>query len=240
MSEENKESIIELFNVSIKLRRKKGLLRHEYFWVIKDISFNIYNGETLGIIGRNGAGKSTLLSLLSGIISPDLGKIYYAKKDFSASLLSLQLGFVGQLTGRANIILGGLMLGMSRSEVNEKSADIIKFSELGTFIDQPFYTYSSGMRARLGFSIAIYANPDLILVDEVLGVGDLGFREKTSKVINNMMSSGKTVVLVSHNINLIKEHCNRVIWLENGSIRAIGLASGILPDYESHFKPQVT
>lgn len=232
----NKECLVELFNVGIKLRQKKGLLRHEYFWAIKNISFKILIGETLGIIGSNGAGKSTLLSLLSGIISPDLGQIYYGKKDFSASLLSLNLGFVGQLTGRENIFLGGLLLGMSRSEVNEKTEDIIKFSDLGPFIDKPFYTYSSGMRARLGFSVAIYSNPDLILVDEVLGVGDLGFREKASKAITNLMLSEKTVVLVSHNINIVREHCNRVVWLENGSIRAIGLSSNILPDYENYFK----
>ena len=229
-------TILELNNIGVRYRRKKNFFSHEYFWAISNISLEIYNGETLGVIGRNGAGKSTLLSLLSGIIAPDSGTIQYMKNGFTASLLSLQPGFVGQLSGRSNILLGGLLLGMERRQINEILDEIISFSELGSFIDQPFYTYSSGMRARLGFSLAIHANPDIILVDEVLGVGDIGFREKTSNVIRNFMSSQKTVVLVSHNINVIREHCNRVVWLENGQVRTCGSPDTILSEYEKHFK----
>lgn len=147
------------------------------FWALKDISFDIFHGETLGVIGRNGVGKSTLLCLIAGIIDPDMGTVFRAE-NCHASLLSLQVGFVPQLTGRENAVLSGILLGMHRETIESRMEEIIAFSELDEFIDQPIYTYSTGMRARLGFSVAFQTDPDILLVDEVLGVGDADFREK--------------------------------------------------------------
>ena len=150
-------------------RRQRGIFG-EKFWALKDVSFELYQGETLGILGRNGAGKSTLMRLMSGIIKPDQGELINHHNS-TASLLSLQLGFMGYLSGRENAILSGMLMGLTRREIEAKMDAIIDFSELGEFIDQPISTYSSGMSARLGFSVAFQTDPDILLVDEVMGVG---------------------------------------------------------------------
>ena len=168
---------ISIENIGVAYRRKIGFFRQEKFWAINDVSFNVYHGETLGVIGRNGAGKSSLLRVLAGIVNPDKGKV--VNYGVTASLLSLQVGFVNHLTGRENAILSGMMLGLTKSEVKNRIDDIREYSDLGEFFDQPVKSYSSGMRARLGFSIAIYVDPDIILLDEVLGVGDMEFNEKS-------------------------------------------------------------
>ena len=163
------QKILQLDNVGISYNRRSGFFGGDAFWALKDVSLSIYQGETLGIIGRNGAGKSTLLQLLAGIIKPNRGQ-FHTHIDYRASLLALQLGFIPYLSGRDNAVLSGMLMGMRRKEVEAKLQDIIDFAELGEFIDQPVITYSSGMSARLGFSVAYYADPDILLIDEVLGV----------------------------------------------------------------------
>jgi lipopolysaccharide transport system ATP-binding protein len=166
-----KQLAISVEKIGVAYRRKSGFFRQEKFWALNDVSFNVYHGETLGIVGRNGAGKSSLLRVLAGIINPDRGKI--VNHGVTASLLSLQVGFVNHLTGRENAILSGMMLGLQKKEVISLMYDIHEYSDIGDFFDQPVKSYSSGMRSRLGFSIAIHVNPYVILLDEVLGVGDI-------------------------------------------------------------------
>ena len=213
---------------------RAGFFRQEKFWAINDVSFNVYHGETLGVIGRNGAGKSSLLRVLAGIVNPDIGKV--VNHGVTASLLSLQVGFVNHLTGRENAILSGMMLGLSKGEVIKRMDDIREYSDIGDFFDQPVNNYSSGMRARLGFSIAIYVNPDVILLDEVLGVGDIEFREKSTATIKGIMKSDKTVVLVSHNGSVIKQLCDRVVWIDDMKTKMVGEPDEVVSSYEESIK----
>lgn len=207
---------------------------NEYYWPLKQISFDVYRGETLGIIGKNGAGKSSLLRLLAGIFKPDKGEIInYGVK---INLLTLQLGFVNELTGRQNIFLSGSLMGLRKKHIIQNLDKIITFSELETFIDQPLSMYSTGMRARLGFSIALYNTADVILLDEVLGVGDHQFMEKSKNAMDEFIRSQRTVVLVSHNPATIKDLCDRVIWIENGVVVSIGHPAEILPQYHADNK----
>ncbi len=208
---------ISVKNVGVAYQRRVGFFRKEKFWALNDVSFDVFHGETLGVIGRNGAGKSTLLRLIAGIISPDKGKI--TNYNVSASLLSLQAGFIQHLTGRENSILSGMMLGLSKNEVLAQIDNIRAYADIGDFFDQPVHTYSAGMRARLGFSVAVYTDSDVILLDEVLGVGDQDFREKSQKTMQETINSDKTIVLVSHNTKLIEDVCDRVIWVKNGTIQ---------------------
>lgn len=225
---------ISVENVGVAYRRKAGFFQQEKFWAIKDVSFDVYHGETLGVIGRNGAGKSSLLRVLAGIVNPDKGKV--VNHGVTASLLSLQVGFVNHLTGRENAVLSGMMLGLKKHEVLERIDDIREYSDLGEFFDQPVKSYSSGMRARLGFSIAIYVDPDVILLDEVLGVGDIEFNEKSCGTIKSIMKSDKTVVLVSHNSDMIRRLCDRVVWIENMTTRMEGDPNKVVWAYEERMK----
>lgn len=224
--------ILQLDNVGISYKRKGGFLglNGDAFWALKDISLSIYQGETLGIIGRNGAGKSTLLQLLAGILRPDRGTLH-KMIEHKASLLALQLGFIPYLSGRENAILSGMLMGMSRKEVENKLQNIIEFSELGDFIDQPVITYSSGMSARLGFSVAHYADPDILLVDEVLGVGDAEFALKSTAAMYEKMQSNKTVVFVSHQTSLVQNLCTRLVWVEEGRTILEGEPEKVLGAY---------
>lgn len=190
------------------------------FWVLQDITFDLYPGETLGVIGRNAAGKSTLLRLLAGILKHDRGAL--VSRARSVALLSLQAGFVPYLTGRQNAILNGILLGLRRAEVEARMPAIIDFSELGPFIDQPLSTYSAGMRARLGFAVAYQVDPDILLIDETLGVGDEEFKAKSTRAMHERIRSDKTIVLVSHVPGTIRELCDRAIWIEAGVTRAQG------------------
>lgn len=223
--------VLQLKHVGISYDRRHGIFQRTKFWALKDISLTLYHGETLGVIGRNGAGKSTLLRLLAGILAPDTGTI--ERHGCRASLLSLQAGFLPALTGRENTILGGVILGLTRQEIRKKMDKIVAFSELEDAIDEPFHTYSAGMRARLGFSIAIQADPDILLVDEVLGVGDLEFQKKSSAAIRERMKSNKTVVLVSHNVEMARKLCDRFVWIANGKTHAEGSADEVLEAYKS-------
>lgn len=179
MTNNNSTPVINLENVGYYFQKRKGFFSKEKFWALKQITFTLHKGESLGIIGRNGAGKSTLLKLLSGIISPDRGILH--NFGFTASLLSLQAGFLPYLTGRENTLLNGMILGINKRTILNQMDQIHAFSGLNTFFDQPIKSYSSGMKARLGFSIAFQLDPDIFLLDEVLGVGDETFREKSSK-----------------------------------------------------------
>jgi lipopolysaccharide transport system ATP-binding protein len=205
------------------------MFRWAQYWALKDISLDLYHGETLGIIGRNGVGKSTLLRVLSGIIVPDRGRV--ANVGISASLLSLQVGFIPQLTGRENAVLSGMLMGLHRREVEEKMDAIIEFSELGSFFDQPVRSYSVGMRARLGFSVAIQTDPDVLLIDETLGVGDAAFQKKSSEAMREKIRSNKTVVLASHMTQTVRDLCDRVVWIENGTARLEGNTEAVVSAY---------
>lgn len=223
------EALISLQNVSMSYSIRAGMFRWSKYTPLNDISFDLHRGETVGIIGRNGAGKSTLLRLIAGIIEPDAGRI--VNHGARTSLLSLGVGFVPHLTGRQNAMLSGMLLGLHRDEIAQKMDAIIEFTDLGEFIDQPLRTYSSGMRARLGFSVAIQVDPDVLLIDEVLGVGDEEFRKKSTAEMKRLIKSDKTVVLVSHALPVVKELCDRLVWIENGFVKGAGETEAILKLY---------
>jgi ABC-type polysaccharide/polyol phosphate transport system ATPase subunit len=190
------------------------------FTVLRDFNLLVFPGETVGIIGRNGSGKSTLLKLMAGIFRAANGSIRV--RGHVASLIELGAGFHPELTGRENIELNGLLLGLSRQEIERRESGIIEFAELGDFIDAPVKQYSSGMYMRLGFSIAVEVDPDVLLVDEILAVGDAYFREKCLARIAGFRERGKTIVVVSHDTGLIEQLCDRVLWIEGGGIAADG------------------
>ena len=228
---------ISIKNIGVAYRRKSVYFRQKKYWALKDVSFDVYHGETLGVVGRNGAGKSSLLRVLAGIVNPDKGRVI--NYGVSVSLLSLQVGFVNNLTGRENAILSGMMLGLSKAEVLKRIDDIREYSDIGDFFDQPVSSYSSGMSARLGFSVAINVDPDVILLDEVLGVGDIDFREKSSKTIKNIIKSDKTVVLVSHNAAMVKHLCDRVIWVDDMRTKMEGAPDKVVSCYEESIKSRL-
>jgi len=211
------EILISLQNVSLSYTVRAGMFKWSKYMPLSDISFDLHRGETVGIIGRNGAGKSTLLRLIAGILEPDRGQII--NHGARVSLLSLGVGFVPHLSGKQNAMLSGMLLGLRRQEIARRMEAIIEFSGLGHFINQPLHTYSSGMRARLGFSVAIQVDPDVLLIDEVLGVGDEEFRTKSTSEMKRLIKSDKTVVLVSHSLPTVKELCDRAVWIEEGSVK---------------------
>jgi lipopolysaccharide transport system ATP-binding protein len=223
--------ILSLHNVGLYYSYRKRIFGRRKFWALKDISFSLFSGETLGIVGKNGVGKSTLLRILAGILTPDKGELLIHKENLRISLISLQAGFVPTISGRENVILSGMLLGSSKKDILSKMDQIIEFSELIDFIDEPVKTYSTGMRARLGFSVAFYSEPDVILLDEVLGVGDLDFRQKSTEAMKKRIKSKKTVVLVSHNSRLLEEVCDRIVWIEDGQSRVQGNVTEVLKQY---------
>lgn len=212
-----KELIYSLRNVGLCYQRSAVVpwKKNAKFWALNDVNMDIYSGETVGIIGKNGAGKSTLLRLLAGITKPDRGQIH-KRKGITATLLTLGAGFEIRLTGRQNAELSGMLLGMSRADMRSRMDAIIELAELGEFIDEPVYTYSAGMRARLGFAVAYNIDTDVILLDELLAPGDQAFREKASKLIKEKIKSDYTVIMVMHSMPIIRELCDRVIQIEHG------------------------
>jgi lipopolysaccharide transport system ATP-binding protein len=224
------EKIIEFDNVAVRYKVKNSPFNREVYWALKDISFDLRRGETLGVVGKNGAGKSTLMKLLAGIIDPNRGRIRKAR-ELDVLLLSIQVGFMPHLSGRENAIVSGLLLGMRRRDVERAMAQIIEFSGLEQHIDRPVYMYSTGMKARLGFAVAQQVSPDVLLIDEVIGVGDEDFRKKSLAAVLNRVESGQTTVLVSHNPSAIKAYCDRVLWIENGATLKIGETQEILAEY---------
>lgn len=215
-----KEYVVQL------LRRK---IKYEEFWALKNVSFEVERGEVVGIIGHNGAGKSTLLKVISGILKPTGGSLEVHGNV--VPMLELGSGFDHDLTGRENIFLNGSILGYSEKYLKEKYEQIVEFSELGKFIDVPIRNYSSGMLMRLAFSIATVVQPEILIVDEILAVGDAAFQEKSKARMLELMSGGTTVLFVSHSLEQIREMCDRVIWLEHGQIKAIGATKEICDAY---------
>ena len=208
---------------------KQNKKRKEKVRVLEDITFNVYKGDRIGILGFNGAGKSTLLKILAGIYEPTHGKIIINGKV--APLLELGAGFDKNYTGKNNIYLNGAFLSMDEKFINEKYDEILEFSELGEYINYPVKNYSSGMRAKLGFSIATLVDPDILIIDEILSVGDIKFRKKSSEKLRSMMKSGVTVLLVSHSISQIRDICDKCIWIENGHLIMEGEANEVCDAY---------
>lgn len=210
------QCIASVQSIGLAYHQHGGLpWKRNIYWAIEDVTFDIQRGETIGIIGRNGAGKSSLLRLISGIMDPDRGTIE-RMPQMRATMLSYGAGFEPRLTGQQNIILNGLQLGMSKEHIQERTDKIIELADIGSFIDQPVRTYSTGMRARLGFAIAYFVETDILLIDEALATGDEAFRDKASELIRQKLSSQLTVVIVSHSMNLIQSVCDRVIQIEHG------------------------
>lgn len=207
------DKIRSIKEFSVALLKHK--LQYEEFWALRNISFEVKKGEVVGIIGRNGAGKSTLLKIISGILKPTTGSV--SVHGNIVPMLELGSGFDTDLSGRENIFLNGAILGYSKNFLREKYDEIIEFSELGNFIDMPIRNYSSGMMARLAFSIATVVNPEILIVDEILSVGDESFQAKSRARMMDLMGGGTTVLFVSHSLQQIREMCNRVIWLDGGN-----------------------
>lgn len=219
------DTLKETFIRTLRRDKSKKIKIH----AINDISFKIYKGEKVGIIGYNGAGKSTLLNLITGIYRPDKGSVTTYGKI--SPLLSLGAGFDQNFSGRKNIILNGAVLGYDKEYLESKVDEIIEFSELGEYIDIPIKNYSKGMLAKLGFSIATAVNPDILIIDEILGVGDVNFQKKSADKIRSLMDGGTTVLLVSHSIPQIRELCDKAIWIDNGKIKGIGEVNKICDNY---------
>ena len=198
----------------------RGKIRYEEFWALKDVSFTVEKGRVLGIIGHNGAGKSTLLKIISGILKPTSGTVKV--QGTVVPMLELGSGFDYDLTGRENIFLNGAILGYSEAFLKEKYQEIVDFSELGRFIEVPLRNYSSGMVMRLAFSIATVVNPDVLIVDEILAVGDAEFQEKSRARMMELMGGGTTVLFVSHSIDQVRQMCDQVLWLDHGEVRMLG------------------
>ena len=207
----------------------RGKLDYQEFTALEDVSFTVERGETLGLIGRNGAGKSTLLKVISGILKPTEGSV--VTHGNMVPMLELGSGFDFDLTGRENIFLNGAILGYSEEFLKEKYDEIVDFSELGEFINVPIRNYSSGMLARLAFSIATVVKPDILIVDEILSVGDAQFQEKSRARMMELMGGGTTVLFVSHSIEQIREMCNRILWLEHGQRKMLGKADEVCDAY---------
>lgn len=229
LSKEKVDSVKEYF---IKLVKKE--LKFNEFWALKDVSFTVEKGDRVGILGLNGAGKSTLMKVIAGVFNPTEGQIY--KKGVLAPMIELGAGFDKQYTGAENIYLYGAVLGHSRKFMQEKFDEIVQFSELEKFIDVPLKNYSSGMKARLGFSIATVVKPDILILDEVLSVGDAKFRKKSEQKLVDMMDEGVTVLFVSHNMSQVKRICNKALILDHGRVVNFGPIEEIAPIYEGMTK----
>lgn len=224
----NKEKVDNLKEYFIKLVTHK--LEYKKFYGLKDVSFEVKKGEHLAILGLNGAGKSTLLKTIVGVYKPSSGHV--ETKGVIAPLLELGAGFDPNYSGRENIYLYGAIMGYDRAFIDKKYDEIVEFSELGNFIEVPIKNYSSGMKARLGFSIATAVEPDILILDEVLSVGDAGFRRKSLAKVKSLFETGVTVLFVSHNIEQVKSICDKAILLEHGKIIAQGDVADVIPVYE--------
>lgn len=234
------EDIVQRFRV---IRERPDTLREAFahlfrnrtsyypFEALKGVSFTIRDGEAVGIIGRNGSGKSTILKIIAGVYRPTAGTATVSGKV--AALIELGAGFHPDLTGRENIVLNGLLLGLSKREIQQREQQIIDFAELGEFINSPVKQYSSGMYARLGFAIATEVNPDILLIDEILGVGDAPFQQKCTARIEDFRRCGKTIIFVSHNAASVRMICQRAILIHDGTVAADGPTDQVLSQYEA-------
>ncbi len=208
----------------------KGKRRSKMFWALQDISFKVKPGEMLGIIGENGSGKSTLLKVITGILKPDRGEVI--TRGRVSALLELGAGFQPELTGRENIYLNGSIMGLSRSDIDRNYKKIVSFSELEQFLETPVKHYSSGMYMRLGFAIAVHQDPDILVIDEVLAVGDQAFHNKCIEKIQEFRRAGKTIILVSHDLEAVKTLCDRAVWLHKGKLAAEGTTERVIDFYK--------
>ena len=224
----SKEKVDSLKDYIIKSIKKE--IKYNEFWALQNVSFTVEKGDRVGILGLNGAGKSTLLKVIAGVFKPTEGSV--TKHGKMVPLLELGAGFDQQYTGKENIYLYGAMLGYSKEFIDEKYDEIVKFSELKDFIDVPIKNYSSGMKSRLGFSIATVVSPKILILDEVLSVGDAKFRKKSEKKVLSMFDSGVTVLFVSHSLALVQRLCNKAMILEKGKLIAYGDIDTISKQYE--------
>jgi len=211
------------------IRRIERKIQHRQFWALKNITLQVNRGETFGVIGHNGAGKSTLLKLIARVLRPTTGRVVVIGNV--APLLEFGAGFHPELTGRENIFLNGALLGFTRKEMKEKFQRIVEFAELDEFIDAPIRTYSSGMLTRLGFAVATDIDPEVLLIDEVLSVGDEAFQRKSAARMQEFRDRGSTVLLVSHNMGAIQHMCQRAAWLDHGQLMKIGEPEEIIQAY---------
>ena len=240
------ETIIEVKDVTMRFRmandrinsikeyaiaRLKGKLQYDEFEALRHVSFDVKRGEVVGLIGRNGAGKSTILKVISGILKPTEGSVIV--RGNVAPMLELGSGFDFDMTGRENIFLNGAILGYSEEFLKSKYDEIVAFAEIGQFIDVPLRNYSSGMVARLAFSVATVVVPEVLIVDEVLSVGDAAFQEKSRARMMELMSGGTTVLFVSHGLSQIRQMCSRVVWLDHGEMKMFGEAQSVCDAYEN-------
>ena len=231
-----KENMIEVKNVSMKFNlgiekgfslkqgfvdmfKKKEKINND-FWALKNVNFDVEKGEVVGFVGSNGAGKSTLLKVIAGVMKPTKGKV--SVYGNICPMIELGAGFDSQLTARENIYLNGAVMGYSKEFINSKFDEIVSFSELSEFLDVPIQNFSSGIIARLAFSIATIVDPEILIVDEILSVGDMAFQKKSEEKMLNMINGGTTVLFVSHSIDQIRNMCNKVVWIEKGEVQAIG------------------
>ncbi len=243
----SKKTIKKAVAISLKNVKKEYILHHEKptfveniikrgyrekFIAINNFNLEINKGEKVGIIGANGAGKTTILKLIAGITAPTAGKVQVNGKV--VSLIDVSAGFHPELTGEENIFLNGLLIGMSKKEIKSKFNQIVEFADIGKFIDSPLYTYSAGMNLRLGFSIAIHSDPDILLLDEGVVAGDEDFNKKISEKIKQFFNSGKTVILASHWLDYLRSSCNRIVWIENGKLKKSG-DKILISEYEKSF-----
>lgn len=217
-----KEAFISIFD-------KKRRLKKTEFWALNDVSFEVKKGEVIGLIGSNGAGKSTLLKVVSGVMKPTKGKV--TVNGQVSPMIELGAGFDYELTARENIYLNGAILGYSKQFIDDKFEEIVEFSELRDFLDAPVKNFSSGMVAKLAFSIATVVDPEILIVDEILSVGDIKFQEKSKNKMMEMIKGGTTVLYVSHSLESIEELCDRVVWLEHGTLIKVGNTKEICKEY---------
>ena len=224
LSSEKFDSFKEYVIKSIKKQ-----VSFEEFWALQDVSFNVYKGDALGLIGLNGSGKSTMLKTIAGVLKPTIGSVQV--NGSVAPLIELGAGFDMDLTARENVFLNGALLGYRRSEMEQHYEDIVDFSELKNFMDVPVKNFSSGMVSRLAFAIATIGTPDILIVDEVLSVGDFLFQQKCESRIRSMMHKGTTILFVSHSINQVESLCNKIVWLDHGRVKLFGDESEICKEY---------
>jgi len=229
---ERPDTMRELFS---KLFRKRS--SYHDFEAVKNVSFQVSHGQALGIIGRNGSGKSTLLKIIAGVYRPSKGRV--AVEGTLAPLIELGAGFHHELTGRENILINGLLMGYSKGEMLERQERIIEFADIGEFIDAPVKQYSSGMYMRLAFAVAIEVDPQILVVDEILAVGDMGFQQKCFERIRRFRESGKTILLVTHSMDQVQEHCDRAILIDHGCLIVDGRPDEAIAMYKTLLSPEV-
>ena len=235
MCEKNSGVMLELFDVSMSFRSKKSTFENGLHHVLDSVSLKLHEGETLGVVGENGCGKTTILRLMAGIIPPDSGVIHQ-RSDVSSALLTIGLGFKPNLSGRDNAVIASMLQGSSQRQAESYLSDIKEFSELGNSFEEPVKTYSSGMMSRLGFTTALMTHVDIMLIDEILSVGDARFRQKAEAALRERIEGEQTVVFVSHSESQVQSLCDRVIWLRGGLIIDQGDPKSVLESYGAHVK----